>query len=260
MKHLFIFLLLGALVAPTITWNKIDEGLYVAEYQSPQLSAFDNSTITILKVDPKYYDFKLLHSDQRHTVKQWATQDTLLAVVNAGMYTDSNKNLGLMKHYKWINPIMNKDRAVLAMNPVNDTLPGVQIIDLKAQNWSELNNKYHSFTQSIRMTDIYGKNLWLKRNKMWSMVVVAIDKEGNVLFIHTRSPYAVHDFINILMQSPLNIKNMMYLEGGPEASLYLNHNGAEISRVGSYETDFYEGNSNTEFWAIPNVIGITKKQ
>jgi hypothetical protein len=48
------------------------------------------------------------------------------------------------------------------------------------------------------------------------------------------------------------------LEGGPEASLYLKHNKTILKRVGSYETDFNENDSNNEFWPIPNVIGLVK--
>ena len=69
-----------------------------------------------------------------------------------------------------------------------------------------------------------------------------------------------YDFINILLESSLNIYNLMYLEGGPEASFYLNHNGLKVEKMGSYETGFREDDSNNEFWSIPNVIGITKKE
>jgi hypothetical protein len=51
----------------------------------------------------------------------------------------------------------------------------------------------------------------------------------------------------------------MYLEGGPEASFYLNHNGIEVKKFGSYETDFNENDDNEGFLEIPNIIGISKK-
>jgi hypothetical protein len=51
----------------------------------------------------------------------------------------------------------------------------------------------------------------------------------------------------------------MYLEGGPEASLYLEANGKKIERIGSYETGFWESDTNEQFWPLPNVIGIVKK-
>ena len=260
MKYLIMICLLVSIEKETPGWKTIDDGLYLLEYKSPQLSSYDNSIITILKVDPNMYKFNLFSSSRRKTAKQWSLEHDLSVVVNAGMYDVYSNNIGYMKDYENdYNLRLNHYNAVLAFNRVSDGVVPIQIIDLKEQDWSVLNKKYHTFTQSIRMVDLHGNNKWSKQEKMWSMVVVAIDKQGNALFIHTRSPYTVHDFINILMEAPLNIKNVMYLEGGPEASLYVKENFKEISRVGSYETGFFEDNTNNEFWGIPNIIGITKK-
>jgi uncharacterized protein YigE (DUF2233 family) len=109
------------------------------------------------------------------------------------------------------------------------------------------------------MVDCNQKNRWSQQNKKWSMVVIGMDKDGNALFIFTRSPYSVHDFINILLKSSLKLYNAMYLEGGPEASFYLNHKGIKVEKMGSYETGFNKNDDNKEFWEIPNIIGITKK-
>jgi hypothetical protein len=91
------------------------------------------------------------------------------------------------------------------------------------------------------------------------MVLFGIDKLGNALLIFTRSPYTIRQFSEILLTLPLQIKNVMYLEGGPEASLYLDTNGKKMERMGSYETGFWENDTNQQFWPLPNVIGIVKK-
>ena len=51
----------------------------------------------------------------------------------------------------------------------------------------------------------------------------------------------------------------MYLEGGPETSLYVSVNGTVIQKFGSYETGFNENDENNRFWLLPNIIGVTKK-
>ena len=260
MRYLAIVLVFVSFQIETADWKKIDEGLYLLEYKSPIKSTHDNSIITVLKVDPKKYNFSMFSNLSRKTAKEWSDKYGLSAVINAGMYDEYSNNIGYMKDYEnEYNPKLNSNNTVLAFNRISDDVAPIQIIDLKEQDWSILNKKYETYTQSIRMVDLHGNNKWSQQNKKWSMVVIAMDKQGNALFIHTRSPYTVHDFINILMAAPLNIKNVMYLEGGPEASFYLNQNGTEISRVGSYETDFMEDNSNTSFWPIPNIIAITKK-
>ena len=91
------------------------------------------------------------------------------------------------------------------------------------------------------------------------MVSLGIDGKGNILFLFTRSPYSVHDFINALLRLDIDIQRAMYLEGGPEASLYLKTSQKEMALFGSYETGFNENDNNNRFWSIPNVIGISFK-
>ena len=258
-KLLIILLACGVLNAQSVQWKTIDNGFEVGTYISPQLSLLDNSTMTILRVDPELYKFDIMHEEYGHTADKWAKDNKFLAVVNAGMYDGHGVNMGAMKHYdKVYNPKLNAYNAILAFNPVSEGLPSIDILDAVYVNVSSKLRMYNSYTQSIRMVSLSRHNMWRQVDRMWSVVVVAIDMTGKVLFIHCRSPYTMHDFINIVLRSPLDIRNMMYLEGGPEASLYVNHCDVEVSRVGSYETDFFD-NSNNRFWNIPNVIGITKK-
>ncbi|QCE41775.1 phosphodiester glycosidase family protein [Psychroserpens sp. NJDZ02] len=248
-----------------ITWEKIDEGLYYAAYDAPIKSKFGDSKINILKIAPSLYNLNLLTAQENdgktRTAKDWLDQKKQIAVINAGMYmTDHSTNVGYMKNFDVINNgRVSRDNTIAAFNRKNDSVPEFQIIDLKCQNWEQLKTQYNSFTQSIRMMDCNQKNKWSQQNKMWSMVVIGKDKKGNVLFIFVRSPYSVHNFINILSNSSLDLYNLMYLEGGPEASFYLNHNGTKVERMGSYETGFNENDKNNDFWDIPNVIGISKK-
>lgn len=272
-KNLFLVLiLLGSFIGtsipvPTeeILWKKIDTGLHLAEFESPQKSFIGDSKITVLKIDPSIYNFNLFsakeETEQLATAKEWAIEKKQIAVINAGMYrADFATNVGYMKDYDLINnDRLNSDNTITAFNRKDDTVPEFQIIDRQCQNWKSLMDKYHSLTQSIRMVDCNQKNKWSQQDKKWSMVVIGKDKKGNALFIFTRSPFSVHDFTAILLKSSLDIYNLMYLEGGPEASFYLNHNGQSIEKMGSYETGFNQNDYNKQFWKIPNIIGISKK-
>lgn len=244
-------------------WKKIDKGLYVGEFVSPKKSSIGDSKIMVVKANPKYYSFKLLdHPDGKVlTAEEWAKKYNLIAVINAGMFLPSMKNVGYMKNFDHVdNPRINrKYNAFLAFNPKDSSLPEIQIIDKEYQDFDYLKDKYNTFIQNPRIMDIKQRGTWGKSKKKWSIASLAIDKDGNVLLIHSRSPYSVHEFTNILLSLPLNIYNAMYLEGGPEATLYLKKDSLELERVGSYETGFNENDLNNEEWSIPNVIGIIKK-
>lgn len=273
MKNIFkilgfvIFVVLSQCYAETELWKPIDKGLFVAEFDSPQKSEIGDSKITIVKINPKYYSFKLLCASEtgeaNMTCKQWCKKYGLIAGINAGMFReDKITNCGYMRNFKHINnPKLAKDyNAVLAFNTIvsTPTVPEVQIIDRTCQDFGKLKDKYHTLVQNIRMINCKQTNVWSQQNKKSSMAVMGMDKSGNILFIFTRSPYSGHDFNNVLLSLPISIYNAMYLEGGPEATLYLSSGDTEFEKVGSYETEFWD-ETNVRAWPIPNVIGIAKK-
>ena len=246
-------------------WQKLDEGLFVGEFDSPQKSKINNSKITMVKIDPKFYSFKLLcateHSKLRMTPKKWSQNHNLISAINAGMYQkDGITNVGYMKNFNHFNNprLNNAYKAVLAFNPVESTIPEIQIIDLKCQDFQRLQLKYQTLIQSIRMISCRQENVWTKQDKSYGMAVCGIDKSGNALFIFTEFPFSGYDLINILLSLPISIYNAMYLEGGPEANLYFALNGFQFERIGRYATDS-ESNTLAVARPIPNVIGIVKK-
>jgi uncharacterized protein YigE (DUF2233 family) len=246
-------------------WAEIDTGLFFREFDSPVKSSAGDSKIYILKINPAHYNFTLCSAKENmienKTAKAWANQKKFIAVINAGMFlSDGKTNTGFMKNFDFVNnDKLSSDNSIIAFNRKDNSVPEFQLIDRECQDWEKLKDKYNSFSQGIRMIDCKQNNKWEQQNKKWSMVSIGTDKQGNVLFIFTRSPYSVHDFIDILLKLPIEIKNAQYLEGGPEASLFVHDNSTTIEKFGSYETGFNENDGNDTFWDLPNVIGITKK-
>ena len=246
-------------------WKKVDEGLYIGEFDPPQKSTINDSKITIVKIDPKFYSFKLLcaseHGKVKMTVKKWCQKHNLISAINAGMYQeDGIRNVGYMKNFNHINnPRLNTTyKAVLAFNPIEFALPEIQIIDLKCQDFEKLGFKYQTLIQNIRMISCQRENVWSKQDKTWSMAVFGMDKSGNGLFIFTDSHYSGYDFANILLSLPISIYNAMYLEGGQEATLYFSANEVEFEKIG-FPPSLHGKDNLPVARSIPNVIGIVKK-
>lgn len=261
---IFLFIFSYSVIGQ-IKWQQLDEGLHYAEIDATIKSDIGNNNISVLKIDPQYYQFNLLTAKQKKikplTAKKWASTYNQIAVINAGMYQqDHRTNVGYMRNFDNINNSrLNKNNTIVAFNRKDDSVSEFQIIDMTCQNWEELKDKYHSFSQSIRMVDCNQKNRWGKQAKKWSMAAIGKDTNGNALFVFSRSPYTVYDFIKMLLDAPIDLYNLMYLEGGPEASFYVDQNNIQIANMGSYETGFNENDDNNFFWRIPNVIGISKK-
>ncbi len=101
---------------------------------------------------------------------------------------------------------------------------------------------------------------WHQKKQLYSTAGVGVDKDKNVLFIHGSSPYSTHDFINILLSLPIDIDSAMYLEGGPDATLYISPKYIHTKSEGRYGT-LLEGNYGAlSSLTLPNVIGIVKRK
>lgn len=255
--------------ADSIHWKTVDEGVWYVEMDAPEKSILNDSKLTILKIDPAKYRFTLLsaseHGRKNRTAEEWAQEFGMTITVNAGMYSTSNArtNKGYMKNYGHLNNHrFNKAyNVMMALNPKDKKQPSIRLFDLTHTRWDSIRTRYHSFCQGMRMIDWKGDPLaWDKRpGQSCSMVVASTDTEGNIYFVFTRSPYTHQTMIRFLMGLPLNLRTTVYLEGGPEASLYLCSGDTIIAKYGSYVSNSYARDDNDHFWKIPNTIGVVKK-
>jgi hypothetical protein len=74
-----------------------------------------------------------------------------------------------------------------------------------------------------------------------------------------RSLYSTHDVINALLALPLDLRNAMYVEGGPEAQLYVKAGDVERELTGIYDSSLVDPDTTAIAWPIPNVIGVARK-
>jgi len=247
-------------------WRELEPGLHLAELVAPQEAEIGDSMIRVVRIDPAHFELKLLNASasaqgRSKTARDWAEQNDLVAAINASMFQkDYRTSVALMKTIGHTNNAwLSKDKAVLAFDPISNGLPTVQIIDRECQDFESLKEKYRSMVQNIRMVSCDGRNVWAQQPRKWSTAAVGMDRQGRVLFVHARSPYSTHDFITILLNLPIKLKNAMYVEGGPEAQLYVKSGESEFEWVGSFETGFNEDDHVTVAWPIPNVIGAARR-
>jgi hypothetical protein len=249
------------------TWENLCEGLDICEADAPKKSSVSDSKITIVKINPDKFDFMLLTATEHGATKPvnaWADSFNLNIVVNAGMYELSNGliNRGFMKNYDHmnnatVNPSYN---SMIALNPVDTTENAFAILDLQCNPWNNVKNDYHCYAQGMRMIDCNGQALgWNKRKQSCSMLVAAIDAENNIYYVFSRSPYTHNEMIGFMLDFPFELSNAIYIEGGPETSIYIKVGDRIIEKIGSYVSETYPNDDNDHFWELPNVIGMRSK-
>lgn len=253
-----------------IPWKILMDGMQFAEVDAPDKSVVNDSKLTILKIDPRKFDFEFLTASEKgkhpRTAPDWAGEFKQNIIINAGMYSYNKmqSNKGYMKNYNHLN---NPEKsgyynAIMAMHPKDKNKLPFEIIDITCQDWEKVQHQYHSLCQGMRMISCDGDGMaFAKRpDQSCSMIVTATDPEGTVYIIFTRSPYTHRTMISYMQGMPLNIRTTVYLEGGPEASLYINTGDTIIAKYGSYVSNTCNNDNNDHFWKIPNVIGIKKKK
>ena len=248
----FTFLSLGILLGKSLFANP-----KVTQYNKDPLKG-----MVIVEFPTKKYRLKLLTATQfklkqNLSAKDWVEKFNLIAAINAGMYQEDHKtSVGyLIAEGHKNNGHLGRDNAILAFDPKESGIPSIQIIDRTCQSFKDLKPKYNSFLQGIRMITCDQKNTWEKGGKKWPTAALAINKNKNVLFIFSIEPRTPHDFINLVLNLPHPVHNMMYLEGGPPAQVYLKTKIQEIDLSGQRSSAVAKTGKPMRL-PIPNVIGV----
>jgi hypothetical protein len=250
-----------AILCVTPVFAPVEDGIEIAEVKLPHASSLGDSTATIVRVDPAKRPIEFFAASlegKSGTAPAWAKSRGLSLVVNASMFEPDGKPTGYARSGDLeLNALWKKShKAVFVSGPSDPTLPAADIVDLECDGAKERVAKYRVALQSLRMVTCEGENAWAKANRRWSSVFAAVDGQHRVLFIHTRSPYSMNALVADVLSLGLGVQRAVYLEGGPEASLWLSAGKTRVERIGSYETGFNENDDNRDFWVLPNVLGI----
>ena len=253
-------LLLASLVCAdpaAAPWTQLAAGV---EYQA---RPFDHdkakAVLHVVRVDPNVATLTLGMASKdgsTHTASAWAVKLGMVATINAGMFsTDHKSNVGKLVDREHVNNgDFNAYQSALVFNPKKPGLPKAQLLDLDDKGAKELAAQYGTVVQNLRLLKGEGSSVWKPNGRAWSESAVAQDKQGRILFLFVREGYQMSDFNRLVLDSGLDVVRAMHVEGGPEASLSL-RGKVKQDLFGSYETGFFERDTNNAQWELPNVLG-----
>ena len=253
----------------SIDFVELVSGIEFLQMDAPIQSILGDSKLTILRIDPMHVEFDLYaataNNKQKISAQELGDSLDYLVVFNAGMYelSDGFTHRGYLKsgnHFnnKTLNPSYN---SMLALSPTDSTQPHCKLIDLTCESWKSVQPKFSTFAQGPRMIDCNGEPMsWNKKKQSCSMLVASTDEAGRIYLVFSRSPYSHNEMISFLLQLPFPLTKTIYLEGGPETSLYVKTPKMTLSCIGSYVSQTYPTDTNVEFWKLPNLIGVKAKK
>lgn len=216
--------------------------------------------VDVVRADTSRFTLRVLAAADEAGARNapaWRDAFHLAAVTNAGMFHASGKPVGLIITEGTVRSNDNiKMSGYLAWDPVNATDPPVQLAgrDCPGFDLAALRTRYHSIVQSYRLLGCSGEALPWIDPKQYSAAAIGLDRRGRIVFLHARAAVTMAELSRAL--SGNDLVGALFLEGGPEASLVARGPDGELARVGSYETNFVENDSNQAFWNLPNVIAL----
>jgi hypothetical protein len=254
--------LLAASVATTAPpWRILQAGVEYSARRIVDDPRFGDGLLHVVRIDSgraKIVVRAASAGDKRNrTAAQWAKDFDFAAVINAGMYgTDFSTHIGALRVGKhWNNKTWVRRYKSVLMVGRGDSKTRIRDADALPED----ERRYDAVVQNLRLIAGPGRNVWSKNRRKWSEAAVAMDADGRILFLFSRTPLSMSELNGILLRVGLGITHAQHLEGGPEASLSVRAGGVDLDLAGSYETDFMENDRNTEQWPLPNVIAVVRK-
>ncbi len=265
--HILLVLLL-ILVRPPCAgagevWRELEPGFSLASF-TVESAHFYPAEIVALRLDPEAVEFVLLNSSRTGkaaSLTAWADQEDLVAAINASMYLPDNRtSTGYMRSGDHENNsrIVANFGAFFVAGPRDPSLPGAALLDRAKDPWEARLPQYDIVVQNYRLIDADGRMLWTPGGPSSAAAAVGQDKQGRILFIHSREPMTGADFGALLLTLPLDLRMAMYVEGGSQAGLLVRAGEVNEVWMGRRVADLWtSGNKNAP---LPNVLGVKRRQ
>ena len=226
-------------------WQRLAPGLELARFEA------SDAVVEVLRIDPGRWETVALavsdHGGRNRTMRRWATEFDLTAVINAGMYaTDLRTHTGYFHTGDHVNNprwVQRDYRQAACFEPREAGLPRFLLQDLDAVPESTFVQQYDIVVQNLRLIRKPRENRWRPQSRRWAEACLGEDADGRMLWIYCRSPLDMHTFNDILLGLPLDLVAAQHLEGGEQARLWLNSGPGVDQTTDSGPT-------------LPNVLGI----
>jgi hypothetical protein len=161
---------------------------------------------------------------QAFSLADWSRKDGLVAGINAAMYLPDNRtSTGYMRSGDSVNNNRMGERlgAFFVAGRRKPDIPEADIIERGGASWRERLDDYSIVVQNYRLISSDGRLLWPEGGPAHSIAVVAKDGKGRILFVLGQEPLPVERFAWYLGRLRLDLRTVMYVEGGQQAGLFV---------------------------------------
>lgn len=234
--------------------------------RAPEVRAGDQM-LTVVRADPRDYRLTVVTSVRGgapRTLDRWVRDEGLVAAINAGMFLANRRPVATLVH----DGDVISERSPRSYDGIvgwDPALPGVPAIGVGGRgcphDLAGMRRRYRSVVQGFRMMiDCRGRPVRWTQTRRYSAAALGVDREGRAVFVHSRTPYRMTELNRMMAELDLGIRGLVYMEGGPEASLVVRAGERAVTEIGSWEDGFNPNDDNRELWDIPSAIGLLQRR
>lgn len=245
-------------------WKVLGPGLEYAAVSLPSAGG-RAASLHVVRVDPARAELCAETAAQldgrSRTASDWRRERGLAVAINLGMFLDDGlTHVGYLRNEgRQLASWRGDYKAAVGLRPTRAGLPPAKWVDLDHPGARDSLRDYALAVQNLRIVRADRHVVWSRQPKRWSEAALAVDGQGRLLLLFCRESLSMAELARRLLAAPLDMRGLMHLEGGPEASLSIHAGGVDLDLCGSYETDFREDDTNAVQWPIPNVLGVRAK-
>ena len=215
------------------TWNQAAPGIEVRSetWKSPSNNQLSD-TVSIARFD--LHDVKLsvaYQPNQPLSMQQWMQKEQATALINGGYFdAQDNATALVISNGQTFSTSYTGFGGMLYV----DDQGNVHLRSLSEQPYDPSENLTQA-TQCAPMLMINGQRTQFEAdNKASPRSVVAIDKQGRLLFIASRGiDFTLDDMATLLTHSDLDLEDALNLDGGSSTGMYVNA-GSQSINIDSY--------------------------
>jgi uncharacterized protein YigE (DUF2233 family) len=248
----------ASLTAPV--WTELAPGLSFARVQARRYCRAGSPGVAAVRVDPARCWIAPYHESEfttPATVEAWQERLQAPVVLNAGLYDQDRRHLGLLRrrgqdlggnrHGSW--------KGVLVFDPREPNLPLATVLDLSSPEDQLLEPRYDTAVQSMMLLDRSGEIRVRKSDRLARRSAVALDQTGRILLLVTEGTYTLWESGALLRESGWDLVEAIALDGGNEATLIVNANRVH------YRT--FENDSESAYTALvtlPSILAVEPRE
>lgn len=243
-------------------WENLEEGFQLGVFPA-RFDDGDVFEVVILRIDPARYAFTVETASAEGrslSLGDWAERKDLVAAINASMYLpDGITSTGYLRAGENVNNgrIVSRFGAFFVTGADSGDLPDANLLDRSADDWENLLPHYRMVVQNYRMISSERHLLWKPGGPEHSISAVGRDGTGAILFILCREPLTGVDFGTLLLALPIDVRLVMYTEGGSQAGLLVRTQARREVWMGRYLAELWV--SGSQGAPLPNVIGVRRR-